>query len=73
MKLSKTNSNQEVTQKREIKPILWTCTVAAPEMTVLLYSLNGLVLYHVSSYGNKNKAYYVYELFCPVGFGMLHV
>ncbi|XP_021318208.1 protein SABRE isoform X2 [Sorghum bicolor] len=49
MKLSKTNSNQEVSQKREIKPILWTCTVAAPEMTVLLYSLNGLVLYHACS------------------------
>jgi len=49
MKLSKRNSNQEISQKKEMKPILWTCTVAAPEMTVLLYSLNGLVLYHACS------------------------
>ncbi|KAJ1294163.1 hypothetical protein BS78_01G124900 [Paspalum vaginatum] len=49
MKLSKRDSNQEISQRKEIKPILWTCTVAAPEMTVMLYSLNGSVLYHACS------------------------
>jgi hypothetical protein len=48
MKLSKRGSRQEISQTKEIKQILWTCTVSAPEMTVMLYSLNGLVLYHVS-------------------------
>ena len=28
--------------------IMWTCTVSAPEMTIILYSLSGLPLYHVS-------------------------
>lgn len=49
MKLSKGNSHQEISQTKEIKAIMWTCTVSAPEMTVMLYSPNGLVLYHVSS------------------------
>ncbi|XP_057533189.1 protein SABRE isoform X1 [Amaranthus tricolor] len=26
--------------------IMWTCTVSAPEMTIILYSLSGLPLYH---------------------------
>ncbi|KAK3149720.1 hypothetical protein QOZ80_3AG0221540 [Eleusine coracana subsp. coracana] len=49
MKLSKRETRQEISQTKEIKPILWTCTVSAPEMTLMLYSLNGLVLYHACS------------------------
>ena len=49
MKLTKANSHQKISQTKEIKPIMWTCTVSAPEMTVMLYSPSGLVLYHVSS------------------------
>jgi len=49
MKLSKRDPNQEISQKKEFKPILWTCTVAAPETAVMLYNINGLALYHVSS------------------------
>ncbi|KAL6893652.1 hypothetical protein ACP4OV_007750 [Aristida adscensionis] len=49
MKLSKRDPYQKISQTNEIKPILWTCQVAAPEMTVMLYNLNGLVLYHASS------------------------
>ncbi|KAK1276900.1 hypothetical protein QJS04_geneDACA005745 [Acorus gramineus] len=29
-----------------LKAIMWTCNVSAPEMTVALYSLSGLPLYH---------------------------
>lgn len=47
MKLSKENSHLEVSQTKEIKQIMWTCTVSAPEMTIMLYSSSGLVLYHV--------------------------
>lgn len=32
----------------EPKIIMWTCTVSAPEMTLVLYSINDLPLYHVS-------------------------
>lgn len=32
----------------EVKAIMWTCTVSAPEMTLLLYSVSGSPLYHVS-------------------------
>ncbi|CAM0875467.1 unnamed protein product [Alopecurus aequalis] len=46
MKLSKANSHQKISQTKENKPILWTCTVSAPEMTVMLYSPSGSVLYH---------------------------
>ncbi|KAF8733896.1 hypothetical protein HU200_014751 [Digitaria exilis] len=49
MKLSKRNSNQELSQKKEFKIILWTCTVAAPETAIVLYSVNGLALYHACS------------------------
>ncbi|KAL4180176.1 hypothetical protein AMTRI_Chr13g123910 [Amborella trichopoda] len=30
----------------DMKAIMWTCTVSAPEMTIVLYGLNGLPLYH---------------------------
>ncbi|RLN43194.1 protein SABRE isoform X1 [Panicum miliaceum] len=49
MKLSKRDSNQEISQKKEFKPILWTCTVAAPETAVMLHSIDGLALYHACS------------------------
>ncbi|KAJ6335365.1 hypothetical protein OIU78_012072, partial [Salix suchowensis] len=29
----------------ESKVIMWTCTLSAPEMTIVLYSINGLPLY----------------------------
>ncbi|KAK9930185.1 hypothetical protein M0R45_027234 [Rubus argutus] len=29
--------------------IMWTCTFSAPEMTIVLYSISGLPLYHVCS------------------------
>lgn len=32
----------------DTKAIMWTCTVSAPEMTIVLYSISGLPLYHVS-------------------------
>lgn len=35
-------------QSTESKVVLWTCTVSAPEMTVVLYSISGFPLYHVS-------------------------
>lgn len=39
-----------VTSKRSLssdsKAIMWTCTLSAPEMTIVLYSFSGLPLYH---------------------------
>lgn len=29
------------------KAIMWTCTVSAPEMTIVLYDMSGSPLYHV--------------------------
>uniref|UniRef100_A0A0D3FMG5 FMP27/BLTP2/Hobbit GFWDK motif-containing RBG unit domain-containing protein n=1 Tax=Oryza barthii TaxID=65489 RepID=A0A0D3FMG5_9ORYZ len=49
MKISKENSHRGISQTKEIKLIMWTCTVSAPEMSVMLYNLNGLVLYHICS------------------------
>lgn len=42
---------EEVTSVPKPKPtvskaIMWTCTVSAPEMTIVLYNMNGLPLYH---------------------------
>lgn len=50
MALGKENSHLEKSQTRDIKPVMWTCTVSAPEMTIVLYSPNGSALYHVSSH-----------------------
>ncbi|KAJ8762590.1 hypothetical protein K2173_008029 [Erythroxylum novogranatense] len=36
-------------QSSDFKAIMWTCTVSAPEMTIVLYTINGLPLYHVCS------------------------
>ncbi|OAY71523.1 Protein SABRE [Ananas comosus] len=49
MALGKENSHLEKSQTRDIKPVMWTCTVSAPEMTIVLYSPNGSALYHVCS------------------------
>jgi hypothetical protein len=38
----------EKPRSTESKAIMWTCTVSAPEMTVVLYSISGLPVYHVS-------------------------
>ncbi|KAL2505954.1 RNA pol II promoter Fmp27 protein domain [Abeliophyllum distichum] len=37
---------EEKPPSSEHKPILWTCTVSAPEMTVVLYNMKGFPLYH---------------------------
>ncbi|KAL7085464.1 hypothetical protein ACP275_14G282700 [Erythranthe tilingii] len=44
--LSGESSSREISQSSEQKAIMWTCTVSAPEMTVVLYSLTGNPLYH---------------------------
>ncbi|KAE8666757.1 Protein SABRE [Hibiscus syriacus] len=36
----------EKPQSTESKAIMWTCTVSAPEMTIVLYSICGVPLYH---------------------------
>ncbi|XP_015579784.2 protein SABRE [Ricinus communis] len=36
-------------QSTDSKAIMWTCTVSAPEMTIVLYTINGLPLYHFCS------------------------
>lgn len=46
MVLQEESPNLERPQNTEFKPILWTCTVSAPEMTTVLYSVSGLPLYH---------------------------
>ncbi|CAL5425644.1 unnamed protein product [Camellia sinensis] len=47
MVLQDGNSNPERLRSTESKAIMWTCTVSAPEMTIVLYSLSG-------SDGNSN-------------------
>ncbi|XP_065044089.1 protein SABRE-like isoform X1 [Musa acuminata AAA Group] len=44
--LVKNKSQNENSETSHVKSIMWTCTVSAPEMTVVLYSLTGLPLYH---------------------------
>ncbi|KAI8014433.1 Protein SABRE [Camellia lanceoleosa] len=46
MVLQDGNSNPERLRSTESKAIMWTCTVSAPEMTIVLYSLSGSPLYH---------------------------
>ncbi|KAJ1691792.1 hypothetical protein LUZ63_015947 [Rhynchospora breviuscula] len=46
MSLSKQSSRAESPETNEIKAVMWTCTLSAPEMTIMFYSLNGVVLYH---------------------------
>ena len=35
-------------ESTKLKDIMWTCTLSAPEMTIVLYNLAGLAVYHVS-------------------------
>lgn len=37
----------EKPQSSELKALMWTCTVSAPEMTIVLYDLSGSPVYHV--------------------------
>ncbi|KAK6940268.1 FMP27, GFWDK domain [Dillenia turbinata] len=46
MVLKEESSNLEKWQPTTFKAIMWTCTVSAPEMTVVLYRVDGLPLYH---------------------------
>nr|XP_043638538.1 protein SABRE isoform X2 [Erigeron canadensis] len=40
------NANLATVQSTGSKAILWTCTVSAPEMTIVLFDLSGLPIYH---------------------------
>lgn len=42
-------SAPEKPRSTESKAIMWTCTVSAPEMTIVLYSISGVPVYHVSN------------------------
>ncbi|KAG8369181.1 hypothetical protein BUALT_Bualt15G0124500 [Buddleja alternifolia] len=44
--ISEESSAKEKSQSSEQKAIMWTCTLSAPEMTVVLHSLSGFPLYH---------------------------
>uniref|UniRef100_A0A5B7AFH2 FMP27/BLTP2/Hobbit GFWDK motif-containing RBG unit domain-containing protein n=1 Tax=Davidia involucrata TaxID=16924 RepID=A0A5B7AFH2_DAVIN len=46
MVLREESPNPERPQSTESKAIMWTCTVSAPEMTIVLYSLSDVPLYH---------------------------
>ncbi|TYH17963.1 hypothetical protein ES288_A05G232900v1 [Gossypium darwinii] len=46
MVLQEETSTLEKPQSTGSKAIMWTCTVSAPEMTIVLYSLSGVPLYH---------------------------
>ncbi|KAF5739794.1 Golgi-body localization protein domain isoform 1 [Tripterygium wilfordii] len=46
MVLRSETSTPERRPSTEFKAIMWTCTVSAPEMTIMLYSISGLPLYH---------------------------
>lgn len=45
---SKTPPIVENSQSNQSKPIMWTCTLSGPEMTIVIYNLNGLPVYRVS-------------------------
>ncbi|PIN12656.1 hypothetical protein CDL12_14731 [Handroanthus impetiginosus] len=40
------SSAKEKSQSSEQKAIMWTCTLSAPEMTVVVYSLSGFPVFH---------------------------
>ncbi|KAK8298128.1 hypothetical protein V6Z12_D05G234400 [Gossypium hirsutum] len=46
MVLEEETSTLEKPQSTVSKAIMWTCTVSAPEMTIVLYSISGVPLYH---------------------------
>lgn len=55
--------NPERLQSTESKAIMWTCTVSAPEMTIVLYNLSGLPLYHVSDLPNYDPIFHLMKWF----------
>lgn len=46
MVLQEGAANPDKVHSTDFKAIMWTCTVSAPEMTTVLYSLSGIPLYH---------------------------
>ncbi|XP_024963466.1 protein SABRE isoform X2 [Cynara cardunculus var. scolymus] len=46
MVLQDENSNPVTVKSSGSKAIMWTCTVSAPEMTIVLFNLSGLPIYH---------------------------
>ena len=52
MVLQEGAANPDKVHSTDFKAIMWTCTVSAPEMTTVLYSLSGIPLYHVSDFIN---------------------
>nr|XP_048331916.1 protein SABRE isoform X1 [Ziziphus jujuba var. spinosa] len=46
MVLREESSTVEKPPSNDTKAIMWTCTVSAPEMTIVLYGVSGLPLYH---------------------------
>ncbi|PON89822.1 FMP [Trema orientale] len=46
MVLQEEVSSVEKLPVSDAKAIMWTCTLSAPEMTIVLYSISGLPLYH---------------------------
>lgn len=49
MVLREENPTPAKPKSTDSKAIMWTCTVSAPEMTIVLYSISGLPLYHCCS------------------------
>lgn len=48
MVLRDENANAVTVPSSGSKAIMWTCTVSAPEMTIVLFNLNGLPIFHAS-------------------------
>ncbi|CAA6657811.1 unnamed protein product [Spirodela intermedia] len=62
--LPEESMHAEGSRKNELKSIMWTCTVSAPEMTIMLYGLDGSPLYHgcsQSSHLFANNIAYEYQ------------
>ncbi|CAK9163638.1 unnamed protein product, partial [Ilex paraguariensis] len=49
MVLREDRSSLERPQSADIKAIMWTCTLSAPEMTIVIYNLSDSPLYHPTS------------------------
>ncbi|THG12391.1 hypothetical protein TEA_011109 [Camellia sinensis var. sinensis] len=62
MVLQDGNSNPERLRSTESKAIMWTCTVSAPEMTIVLYSLSGSPLYHITNRARQREREREYRL-----------
>ncbi|KAJ9560488.1 hypothetical protein OSB04_005648 [Centaurea solstitialis] len=46
MVLQDENAKPVMAQSSGSKAVMWTCTVSAPEMTIVLFNLSGLPIYH---------------------------